>query len=157
MLGDVFIQAIALANRNTHLQIDQAPETPFSVERLQPAGSNTIYPRTQCGNRPGIFSSSLRLLCSADGRREVFEDYTLYRLTATPSRSQVVGSQPAVFRVGGNFNFNGDGSASSQLINQDSQVVAGGDIHLSGTALNNQETKGIYKVQYQGTAQYTTV
>lgn len=56
-----------------------------------------------------------------------------------------------MFRVGGNFSFNGNGSASSQLTNQDSQIIVGGDIRLNNTALNNQETKGTYSVQYKGT------
>jgi filamentous hemagglutinin len=157
VLGDVFIQAIALANRNTHLHIDQVPEAPFNVQRIQPAGSNTIYLSSQCRNRPGIFSSSLRLLCSAEGSRHFFEDYTLYNLTGTPSRSAVVSSKPAVFRVGGHLSLHGDGSAASQLTNQDSQIIAGGDIDFNDTALNNHETKGSYRIHYSGTAQYTTV
>ena len=157
VLGDVFIQAIALANRNTQLHIDQVPEAPFSVQRIQPAGSNTLYLSSQCRNRPGIFSSSLRLLCSAENSGHVFEDYTLYNLTGTPSRSAVVSSKPAVFRVGGHLSLHGDGSAAAQLINQDSQIIVGGDIDLTDTALNNHETKGSYRIQYSGTAQYTTV
>ena len=158
MLGDVFMQSITLANRNIHLQIDQVPEAPFSVERVQPAGSNTVYLSSQCRRQlsffgfPGAYAS-----CSAAGRQESFEDYTLSKLTATPSRSALVSSKPAVFSVGGYFSLNGDGSASSQLTNQDSQVIVGRDIHLNDTALNNQETKGSYQVQYSGTAEYTTV
>ena len=69
VLGDVFMQAIALANRNTHLQIDQVPEASFSVQRIQPAGSNAIYLNTQCRSFSG-FLFAFRLFCSAEGRQE---------------------------------------------------------------------------------------
>lgn len=153
VLGDVLMQAIALANRNNHLRIDPVPEAPFSVQRVQPVRSNSMYLASQCSN----LGTSGFVNCSAEGRQESFEDYTWYTLTGSPIRSQVVRSQPAVFRVGGNFNFNGGSSTSSQLSNQDSQIIIGRDIRLNNTTLNNQETKGTYSTQYKGNAQYTTV
>jgi hypothetical protein len=79
VLGDVFMQAITLANRNTQLKIDQVPETPFSIQRVQPVGSDSIYLSSQCRHPRAIFGFSLGLVCSAEGRQESFEDYTLVR------------------------------------------------------------------------------
>ena len=162
VMRDAFVDAIAINNRNIHLTLTEVPEAPFSVQHLQVAGTDAVYLTSQCG-RPSVLGSfsglgfGLRLLCSADGQRHLFEDYTLYNLTGTPSRSAVTRSKPAVFRVGGHLSLNGDGSAASQLINQDSQIIVGGDINLTDTSLNNHETKGTYQVQYSGTAEYTTV
>jgi filamentous hemagglutinin len=153
VLGNVFMQAITLANRNTQLKIDQVSEAKFDVQRVQPVRSSSIYLSSECSN----LGTSGFVNCSAEGRQESFEDYTWYTLTGSPIRSRVVNSQPAVFRVGGNFSLNGDRSPAASLTNQDSQIIVGRDISLKNTALNNQETKGTYSVQYEGDAQYTTV
>jgi filamentous hemagglutinin len=100
-----------------------------------------------------------------DNRLHKFEDYTWYELTGTPSRTQVTNSSPALLRVGGDLTIKGNGAgtgagnntSNSALTNKDSQIIVGGDVHLSDIALSNQETKGTYRVQYNGTAQFTTI
>ena len=97
-----------------------------------------------------------------DNRLHKFEDYTWYELTGTPSRTQVTNSSPALLRVGGDLTIKGNGAgtgagnntSNSALTNKDSQIIVGGDVHLSDIALSNQETKGTYRVQYDGTAQW---
>jgi filamentous hemagglutinin len=138
------------------------PEVPFSVQRLQVAGTDAVYLTSQCRRLSFLGMSSgfdfgNRLLCSANGQSHLFEDYTYYNLTGTPSRSEISSSAPSVIRVGGDLMVNGDGSAEARVTNQDSQIIVGGDIHLTDTALNNHETKGSDRIQYRGTGEYTTV
>jgi filamentous hemagglutinin len=107
-----------------------------------------------------------------DNRLHKFEDYTWYELTGSPSRTQVTNSSPALLRVGGNLTIRGNNttntnstntnstntnSTNSTLTNKDSQIFVGGNINLTDIALSNQETKGTYRVQYDGTAEFTTV
>lgn len=92
-----------------------------------------------------------------DNRLHKFEDYTWYELTGSPSRTQVTNTSPALLRVGGDLTITGNKATNSTLTNQDSQIIVGGDIHLADIALKNQETKGTYRVQYDGTAQFTTI
>ncbi|NBY34064.1 MAG: filamentous hemagglutinin N-terminal domain-containing protein, partial [Betaproteobacteria bacterium] len=97
-----------------------------------------------------------------DNRLHKFEDYTWYELTGSPSRTQVTNSSPALLRVGGDLNVTGNNtsnnnSTNSTLTNKDSQIIVGGNINVADIALSNQETKGTYRVQYDGTAQFTTI
>lgn len=92
-----------------------------------------------------------------DNRLHKFEDYTWYNLTASPSRSQVTETSPSLIRVGGNLNITGDGMSDAKLTNQDSQIIFDDSINHTDTALSNQETKGTYRVQYKGTAEFTTI
>ena len=92
-----------------------------------------------------------------DNRLHIFEDYTWYDLTGNPSRSQVTNTTPSLIRVGSNLNITGDGTSDAKLTNQDSQIIVGGNINFADSALNNQETKGTYRVQYKGTAEFTTI
>jgi filamentous hemagglutinin family protein len=78
---------------------------------------------------------------------------------------RAIGNPPPAFALdtaylGGNGagnNANNSNSTNSTLTNKDSQIIVAGDINLSNIALNNQETKGTDRVQYDGTAQFTTI
>jgi filamentous hemagglutinin len=92
-----------------------------------------------------------------DNRLHTFEDYTLFHITSSPSRTNVVSSAPALIRVGGDFRVNGDGTSASVLNNQDSQILVGGVTDLSGMALRNLATAGTYRINHSGTAEFTTL
>ena len=68
-----------------------------------------------------------------------------------------MGGDLTITGSGAGNNTSNNNSTNSTLTNKDSQIIVAGDINLSNIALNNQETKGTYRVQYDGTAQYTTV
>ncbi|WP_211465354.1 two-partner secretion domain-containing protein, partial [Collimonas silvisoli] len=86
-----------------------------------------------------------------DNRLDQFEDYTWYKVTATPSHTEVVSSAPAQILSGGNMTLNGS------VTNQDSQIVAGGAVGIVGPAVSNLATQGENRTTYNGTAEFTHV
>jgi len=93
------------------------------------------------------FNASVR----EDNRLDQFEDYTWYKVTATSSHTEVVSSAPAQILSGGNMMLNGS------VTNQDSQIVAGGALGITGGTLKNLATQGENRTTFNGTAEFTHV
>ncbi len=88
-----------------------------------------------------------------DNRLDSFEDYTLYRLTATRAHNEVLSSSPAQIFSGGNMTLNG-----GKVDNLNSQIVAGGNLYkLLDAGLNNDAATKVDVTMYKGTAEYTQV
>jgi filamentous hemagglutinin len=83
----------------------------------------------------------------ADNATVKFEDYRIYDITATQSRSEIVSTRPAELLAGGRIYIDG------ALTNQDSHVVAGGALIAIGAGIQSLATEGEQRTLFSGTTQ----
>ncbi|MFC5473539.1 hemagglutinin repeat-containing protein [Paraherbaspirillum soli] len=95
--------------------------------------------------------SSYNTAVTEDNRLDKFEDYLWYKVAATSSHTEVVSSAPAQILAGGNITLTGS------TLNQDSQIVAGGVNRIIGPDVINRATQGVNSTSYSGTVQFTHV
>lgn len=146
-LGTLTINALELRNLNAHLVTQQVNDPAAYEERVQPWGSATSYPVSDCW---GIGGSQDKNGCT--GYSGTFEDYTLLRVTSTPSHTEVLATQPGQLLAGGDMVL-----ARGSVLNQDSHIVAGGLLDVSGASVANLATQGQDVTTHAGTAQFTHV
>lgn len=77
-------------------------------------------------------------------------DWTQYDVTQTQTATQVTQSEPALIRSGGNMWLTGDA-----LINDKSQIIAGGSLLGDLNNLQNIDATGESRVHQEGTSQYS--
>ncbi|MDX1251985.1 MAG: hemagglutinin repeat-containing protein [Gammaproteobacteria bacterium] len=88
-----------------------------------------------------------------DNRVNSFEDFYLYRLTATRTHNKLLNSNPAQIFSGGDMMISG-----GRVDNFDSQIVAGGNLYkLLDGGLNDVATLKMDRTDYSGTVEYTQV
>ncbi|MBN0734422.1 hypothetical protein JTM20_36010, partial [Pseudomonas aeruginosa] len=76
--------------------------------------------------------------------------WTQYDVTQTEYETQVIESAPALIRSGGNMTLRGD-----ELVNDKSQILAGGVLQGDLHRLNNVAAFGKHVTRQIGTRQYT--
>jgi filamentous hemagglutinin len=87
-----------------------------------------------------------------DNRVFTFEDYTVFRVTETTSKTEVASSAPAQIFSGGDLTLIGS------TVNRDSQIVAGGAVKIiAGSPVLNLASQGTRQTTYQGTEQFSHV
>lgn len=146
-LGTLTINALELRNLNAHLVTRQVNDPTTYEERVQPRGSATSYPISDCW---GIGGGQDANGCA--GYPGTFEDYTWFKVTSAPSHTEVLSTQPGQLLSGGDMVLTG-----GSVLNQDSHVVAGGLLDLGGASVTNLATQGQDITTYSGTAQFTHV
>ena len=146
-LGALTINAIELRNLNADLVTQQVNDPTTYEERVQPRGSATSYPISDCW---GIGGSQDANGCL--GYPGTFEDYTWLKVTSTPSHTEVLSTQPGQMLSGGDMVL-----AGGSVLNQDSHIVAGGLLDLGGASVTNLATQGQDVTTHAGTAQFTYV
>lgn len=146
-LGSLTINALDLQNRNAHLLTQQIVDPSSFQQSVQPRGSSIAYDIATCW---GIGGGQDKNGCA--GYPATFEDYTWLRVTATPSHTEVLATQPGQILAGGDLLL-----AGGSVTNQDSHLIAGGLLDYSGSTLTNFATQGQDITTYNGTAQYTHV
>ncbi|MGM0516883.1 MAG: filamentous hemagglutinin N-terminal domain-containing protein, partial [Pseudomonadota bacterium] len=146
-LGDLSITAGHIDNRNGGLVTAQVDEPTVYRQFVQPKGSHHRYPRSECH---GIGGGQDDNYCN--GYPGSFEDYTLFQFNETTSRTKVTKTDPATIRSGGDLHLTG-----GELMNEDSHVIAGGDLLADLDDLDNRATRGQDITRRVGTSRFTTV
>lgn len=146
-LGTLTINALELRNLNADLVIQQVNDPATYEESVQPRGSATSYPIADCSGIGGGQDANGCL-----GYPGTFEDYTWLKVTSTPSHTEVLSTQPGQLLSGADMVL-----AGGSVLNQDSHIVAGGLLELSGASVANLATQGQEITTYSGTAQFTHV
>jgi len=146
-LGSVFIAALDVQNLNTNLIVKQVDEATVYSGEVLPNGSTNRYGEQTCS---GIGGGQDKNSCT--DRPGTFEDYTWFRVNATPSHTEVASSDPAHISAGADILINGN------LTNQDSSIIAGGVINVVGGSVDNLATQGQDVTNYSnGTSQFTWI
>ncbi|KGG92546.1 hypothetical protein P245_11405, partial [Comamonas thiooxydans] len=146
-LGGLSIDSARLLNRNLHFRTELAQVGgPTKYLYIQPKGDPGKYSadeyRWESWSRAGRYRHKQT---GAEVR-----DWTQYDVTRTEYETQVVESAPALIRSGGNMSLRG-----GELINDKSQVIAGGVLHGDLDRLNNVAAFGEHITSKTGTSQYT--
>ncbi|MCR5865173.1 hemagglutinin repeat-containing protein [Aquincola sp. J276] len=87
-------------------------------------------------------------------------DYTVFRVTSSVQREQIVNSEPGRILSGGSMTIDG-----VEITNRDSRIVAGGDLMVNGladddgirAAVRNLATQGQQITTYAGTSQHSNL
>jgi filamentous hemagglutinin len=138
--------AASIVNRNDRLLTQTVTAAPVAENQVRPDGSASAYALDQCS---GIGGGQDKNTCI--GHPGQFEDYTLYRVNATSSYTELVSSAPGQILAGANMTLAGS------VVNLDSHIVAGGDLAIAGPAVDNRATKGETRTDYSGTTEHTQV
>jgi filamentous hemagglutinin len=157
-------QAIRLINRNT--TIEALGDLEMSVAEIQNLNGGLVTREVHAGS--GSFDqftprSTSVMLDSADypgariGDTSIstrtagpysFREYTRYLGRTSTTQTQLVSSLPGQILAGGDMRIAGN------LINSDSQIIAGGNLELSAANVQNLNTEGQTTTSYSGTAYY---
>jgi len=146
-LGDLSIDSQSLLNTNLH----------FATELVQVAGPQRylyIQPKGQPNKQNSNeflwekWSKSGRYRHKLTGQE--IRDWTQFDVVQTEYQTQVITSDPALIRVGGDINLRGE-----KLTNDKSQIIAGGVLQGDLDHLDNIDGLGEYIINQVGTSQYT--
>ncbi|HEJ1943237.1 TPA: hemagglutinin repeat-containing protein [Pseudomonas aeruginosa] len=146
-LGGLTIDSARLLNRNLHFRTELA-QVGGSTKYLyiQPKGDPNKHSADEY--RWEKWSRAGRYRHKETGTQ--VRAWTQYDVTQTEYETQVIESAPALIRSGGNMTLRGD-----ELVNDKSQIIAGGVLQGDLDRLNNVAAFGEHVTRQIGTSQYT--
>lgn len=147
-LGNAQMAVADLQNLNAGLVTDFVVDSTERIIEVQPENWSQRY---DISHFPSLYNYNVEaqpFVNDAGVVTATFEDYTYYDYTATTRSTHIVSSLPGQILAGGNMTLTGN------LLNSDSQVVAGGTLDVSGATLQNLTTAGQQVISYSGTRQF---
>ncbi|MGK8716210.1 hemagglutinin repeat-containing protein [Pseudomonas aeruginosa] len=146
-LGGLTIDSARLLNRNLHFRTELAQVGgPTKYLYIQPKGDPNKHSADEY--RWEKWSRAGRYRHKETGAQ--VRAWTQYDVTQTEYETQVIESAPALIRSGGNMTLRGD-----ELVNDKSQIIAGGVLQGDLDRLNNVAAFGEHVTRQIGTSQYT--
>ncbi|SFK58739.1 hemagglutinin repeat-containing protein [Methylophaga sulfidovorans] len=146
--GDISINADELQNLNAGISTEWVTDSIERIIEVQPEGWAQKY---DVSRFPLINNHNVERQPFTDENGNYirnFEDYTYYDYTATTQSTHIISSSPAKIIAAGNIQLKGD------VLNSDSQIVAGKTLAVTGGSLQNTATPGQKRVSYSGTRQF---
>nr|WP_284047542.1 hemagglutinin repeat-containing protein [Guyparkeria hydrothermalis] len=144
-MGDLAIEADRIENQNAGLVTAQVDEAPVQESWIQLRGSQRTFDAISCSN---LYDENVW----CQGYPHEISDFTWFQATAVTSHTEVIETQPATIRSGGDMALTG-----GTLINADSQIVAGNELYADLATLDNRATQRQDITRRTGTASFTTV
>lgn len=146
-LGGLTIDTARLLNRNLHFatelaQVGGATKYLYIQPEGDPNKHNADEYRWESWSRAGRYRNKQT--------GEEVRAWTQYDVTQTEYETRVIESAPALIRSGGNMTLRGD-----ELVNDKSQIIAGGVLQGDLDRLNNVAAFGEHVTRQNGTSQYT--
>ncbi|RZT38360.1 two-partner secretion domain-containing protein [Cupriavidus agavae] len=152
-LGDMSLATAVLRNTNEHFAIErvQVGET-VNGRYIQPKGDPNRYDvndlQWESWSRAGRYRGKADADPAIAG--QPIQDFTDYDISTTRFADRVKESAPAIIRAGGSIDLDGD-----DLLNDRSQILAGGALTGAADQLRNLDAKGEEVIRRVGTSQYT--
>ncbi|GLP99670.1 hypothetical protein GCM10007891_15240 [Methylophaga thalassica] len=146
--GDISIHADELQNLNAEMITEWVTDSVERIIEVQPEGWAHKY---DVSRFPLINNHNVEKQPFTNENGNIiryFEDYTYYDYTAKTQSTHIVSSSPAKIMAAGNIQITGD------VLNSDSQIVAGQTLTVTGGSLQNIATPGQKRVSYNGTRQF---
>ncbi|WP_286304163.1 hemagglutinin repeat-containing protein [Methylophaga marina] len=146
--GDIAINADELKNLNAGMSTEWVTDSIERIIEVQPEGWAHKY---DVSRFPLIHNHNVEGQPFTDENGNIiryFEDYTYYDYTAKTQSTHIISSAHAKIIAAGNIEIKGD------VLNSDSQIVAGQKLNISGGSLQNTATPGQKRVSYNGTRQF---
>lgn len=146
--GNLSLEVRDLQNLNADLVTEWRKDKVDRIIEVQPEAWSRKY---DVSRFPKIHNHYLERQPFVDENGKVirtFEDYTYYDYYATTESTHLISSKPAQLISGENVMIIGN------VNNEDSQILAGADLTLSGGSLTNYTTPGEQRVSYKGRRQF---
>ena len=147
-LGGMSLAAATLTNRNAHFATDTVSNSSEQVY-YQPDGEAKKYPASQF-HWQDWSRADLLVWAHPDGTQQEVKRWTEYRVTETQSHTVVSHSDPGLIRAGGDLHL-----AGNTLINDKSQILAGGMLSGDLDHLDNIAALGETRLSQNGRRHYT--
>ncbi len=147
-LGEAILAVDDLQNLNAGLETELVVDSTERILEVQPEGWSQRY---DVSRFPSIHNYNIEkqpFLNESGNIAAYFEDYTYYDYTATTSSTHVISSLPGRILSGGNMTLLGN------VTNSDSQIIAGGNLDVSGATLQNLSSPGEQVISYSGSRQF---
>ncbi len=147
-LGEATLAVTDLQNLNAGLETALVVDSTQRILEVQPEGWSQRY---DVSRFPTIHNYNIEkqpFLNESGNIAAYFEDYTYYDYTATTSSTHVISSLPGRILSGGNMTLLGN------VTNSDSQIIAGGNLDVSGATLQNLSSPGEQVISYSGSRQF---
>lgn len=143
-LGSATFAVSDLKNLNSNLTTRVVMAGSGSFDRFTPRGAGVVW---DSADYPGAYIGNVNVEWRNAGPYR-FREYTRYLGTKRIYQTQVVSSNPGQILSGG------DMAITGSLTNKDSQMIAGGNLDVSGATVQNLNTKGQTTTSYTGTSYY---
>ncbi|WP_296592158.1 hemagglutinin repeat-containing protein [Methylophaga sp.] len=143
-LGNAALTIADLQNLNAELITEVVQTGSGSFDRFTPAGTGVIY---ETADYPGAKIGNVHVEWRSAGAY-TFREYTRYLGTKRFYETQIVSSAPGQILSGG------DMLISGSVLNSDSQIIAGGNLDVTGASVQNLNSEGRTTTSYSGTAYY---
>ncbi|WP_036307982.1 hemagglutinin repeat-containing protein [Methylophilus sp. 5] len=146
--GNMLINMASIQNLNAGVTTESVEVGTTHYDQFTPRGEGGLYnsadyPAWRIGNEniSWRYGSTYNLPFN-------FREYWRYIYHGTTAETRIASSQPADIIAGGHLNLIGN------VTNNDSRIIAGGDLTHSGGSLNNLNITGDTTTTYSGTAYY---
>ncbi|MCB5183820.1 hemagglutinin repeat-containing protein [Methylobacillus gramineus] len=143
-LGNMTIAAASLQNLNTGLQVRRTAETTAGYDKFTPRDQGIVW---DSADYPSAHIGNVGVEWRSAGPYS-FREYTRYQGTSYTSHTEVLASTPGKILSGGNMQITGN------VLNSDSQIIAGAALDISGATIQNLNTEGQTIVRHSGGAWY---
>jgi filamentous hemagglutinin len=143
-LGNATLSVNNLQNLNADLVTEVVQTGSGSFDRFTPRGTSVIY---ESSDYPGAHIGNVHVEWRSAGPYS-FREYTRYLGTKRFYETQIVSSDPGQILSGGDMLINGS------MLNSDSQIIAGGNLDVTGASVQNLNSEGRTTTSYSGTAYY---
>ncbi|MBN45208.1 MAG: adhesin [Methylophaga sp.] len=143
-LGEATFTITDLQNLNSNLVTQLVQTGSGSFDRFNPAGTGAIL---ESSDYPGAHIGNVNVEWRSAGPY-TFREYTRFLGTRRFYEKQIVSSDPGQILSGGDMSFRGS------VINSDSQIIAGGNLDVTGASVQNLNSEGRIVTSYSGTAYY---
>ncbi|WP_334079313.1 two-partner secretion domain-containing protein [Microbulbifer sp. M83] len=152
-LGGLTIDTTRLLNSNEHFASAEIQVAgPTDIVLIQPKGYQDKYTQSELFALGWTYTNWKGVGAYYDPSGKRVEDWTQYEVTRTEYETQVTESAPAVIRSGGDMTLRG-----GELVNDKSQILAGGALIIDQDSLDNIDAEGEYRINEIGTSRATWV
>ncbi len=147
-LGNLQITANDIQNLNAGLETELVVDSTERIREVQPEGWSQRYDISRFPTINNYNIEAQPFLNENGNIVAYFEDYTFYDYTATTSSTHVTSSLPGQILSGGHMTLVGN------ITNSDSQIIAGGNLDVTGATVQNHSTTGEQIISYSGRRQF---
>lgn len=140
-LGSMRIEATDIQNLNSNITTQEVLITTEKIDRFTPRGKSVVL---DSSDYPSARIGDVRISTRTAGPYS-FREYHRYLATADTHETQILTTNPGQILAGNSMTIVGD------LLNHDSEVIAGGGLNVGSATLENKNSQGELVKKYTNT------
>lgn len=140
-LGSMRIEATDIQNLNSNITTQEVLITTEKIDRFTPRGQSVVL---DSSDYPSARIGDVRISTRTAGPYS-FREYHRYLATANTHETQILTTNPGQILAGNSMTIVGD------LLNHDSEVIAGGGLNVGSATLENKNSQGELVKKYTNT------